>query len=186
MANSSCTTGSNWVWIPIERLLDILQSHRDHPQLRHINTNAPGNTRRYSYYRWLVTHPETPVVFHEERWYKFHHDITSRRPYHQRTQVDIYPHHDNTEEESVDSTNVHIRNTLAIIEPGSPGSPHYIRPLEQGTPSSSTNILDPRNSNTMSMQTMAKTETISRTVTAGGGGEDPPPTGPPSNYQDPQ
>jgi len=151
------------MWLPVDKLLYTPVTHWVHPQLLHIKASDLRNIRRYHYLSWQVTHPPTPVVWSNDVWYKFHHSIALGQPYHQGAQVDIYPTlvYPETEEETDDSTDRQIRNTPALIDIGSPGSPHCTRSNKQGVPSRFLSVNNAHNSNAMSAQTMVATETIS-------------------------
>jgi len=132
--------------------------------------------------RWEVTHPASPVVWRNNRWYTLWHSEHSGHPYHTREQVDVYPTpvHNPTDEDkdnelAKDLTNLQIRSTLAVVDPNSPGSPHRPRSIELRASTQLERLADTPNSSPMSTQTMAVTQTIARTLTGGGGGEEPPP-----------
>ncbi len=160
MARSSSTTGSTRMWLPVDQLLVVPDTHQAHPQLLRIDTTDPRNHRRYHYLSWQVTHPPTAVVWRDGAWYEFHHSITTAQPYHKGNQIEVYPTpvYPDTEDESIPSIYIQIRSTPVIVEASGPGSPHRERNTP-GTPIEQTNT---RNSYTMSTQTLATTtETIS-------------------------
>ena len=108
-------------------------------------------------------HPPTTVAWSKGYWYEFHHSLTSRQPYHEGHQIEVYPTpaYPKTKDESVPSIDVQIRSTPAIIEASSPGSPHRERGTQQSTPIGS----HTRGSHAMSTQTLATTtEIISQTL----------------------
>ena len=161
------------MWLPIDQLLNVPETHQDHPHL--LRVEATRSNRGYSYLSWQVTHPPTPVVWTGQEWYEIRHSSTTGRPYREGTPLDIYPTPryegdtptEGTGHETDDSTNLQIRHTPVVIEPNTPGSPHRTRSIESGTPSGSIRISIPRSSNLMATQTMASTtETISHTRTA--------------------
>ncbi len=135
MASSSRTTGSTRTWLPTDQLLIVPDTHQNHPQLLHIDTSDPRNQRRYHYLCWQVTHPLTPVVWSNSKWYKFHHSLTLGQPYHEGHQIEVYPTptYPDTEDESIPSLDIHIRNTLAVIKMSGLGSPHRERSTQPGT-----------------------------------------------------
>jgi len=151
------------MWLPIDELLHTPVTHRNHPQLLHIEAKDPRNSRRYHYLSWQVTHPPTPVVWSNNAWYKFHHSLASGRPYHQGVQVKVYPTlvYPDTKEETDDLTNQQIRNTPALIDISGPGSPHRTRSNKQRTPNRLLSVNNTCDSNAMSAQTMVAMETIS-------------------------
>src|SRR6266851_6945486 len=108
--------------------------HQGHPQLLHINTTDTRNHRRYHYLSWQVTHPPSPVVWSNGKWYEFHHSIAIGQLYHEGHQIEVYPTsvYPDTEDESVPSIDIQIRSTPAIVETSSPGSPYRDR-NPQGT-----------------------------------------------------
>src|SRR5216683_1175315 len=136
MASSSSIAGSARTWLPIDQLLQVLDTHLHHPQLLLISKADTWNHRRYSYLSWQVTHPPTTVAWSKGHWYKFHHSLTSGQPYHEGHQIEVYPTpiYPNTKDELAPSINVQIRSTLAVIEASGPGSPHRERNPQQGTP----------------------------------------------------
>src|SRR5216683_1339869 len=136
MAGSSSIAGSTRMWLPINQLLIVPDSHQNHPQLLCINAANLRNQRRYDYLCWQVTHPPTPVVWSNSKWYEFYHSLTSRQPYHKGHQIKVYPtpNYPDTEDESILSINIQIRSTPTIIKASGPGSPHRERNSRQGTP----------------------------------------------------
>src|SRR5216683_4122250 len=90
MASSSSTAGSTRMWLPTNELLFIPEMHWAHPQLLCIDASNPRNSRRYHYLSWQVTHPPTPVVWSNNKWYEFHHSLTSGQAYHQGQQIKVY------------------------------------------------------------------------------------------------
>src|SRR5712671_7611681 len=126
MASSSSTAGSIRTWLPTDRLLDILNTHLNHPQIQLIRADDPRNNRRYNYLSWQVMHPPTAVAWSEGKWYEFHHSLTSRQPYHEGHHIEVYPTPDypETEDESTPSIDVQIRSSRAVVEADSPGSPY--------------------------------------------------------------
>src|SRR6266851_908954 len=136
MASFSSTAGSMRTWLPIDQLLRVPDTHQNHPQLLHIDAGDPRNHRRYHYLSWQVTHPPTAVTWSNGYWYKFHHSLTSRQPYHEGHQIEVYLTrvYPDTENKSAPSINEQIRSTLAIIETSGLGSPYRERSTQQGTP----------------------------------------------------
>jgi len=132
MASSSSTTGSTRMWLPINQLLIVPDTHQGYPQLLHIDTTDPRNHGRYHYLSWQVSHPPTLVVWSNGEWYEFHHSLTTGQPYHEGHQIEVYPTpvYPDTEDESVPSIDVQIRSTPVIIGASSPGSPHRERDIQ--------------------------------------------------------
>ena len=131
-----------------------------------------------------MTHPPTPIVWSNGKWYEFHYSLTSRQPYHEGQQINIYPTpvYPDTDEESIPSIDVQIRSTPVVIEPSGLGSPHRERNTQQGAPTYWTDS-HTCNSTTMSTQTLVMTtEVISHTLVPGGDDE-PPPS---NQHQNPQ
>jgi len=62
MASSSIPAGSNREWLPIEELTNVPASHQNHLQITLIAADYPTNSQGYTYLRWEVTHPASPVV----------------------------------------------------------------------------------------------------------------------------
>jgi hypothetical protein len=191
MASSSTLAGSNREWLPIEELTNVPTSHQNHPQITLVAEDYPTNARGYAYLRWEVTHPASPVVWRNDKWYTLRHSKHTGHPYHAGEQIDVYPtptyaaaNKDEDNELAEDLTNLQIRSTPAIIDPSGPGSPHRPRSIELRTSTRAERLADAPHSSIMSTQTMAATQTIAQTL-AGGGGEDPPPN-PRSQSQDPQ
>jgi hypothetical protein len=186
MASSSSSTRSTREWLPIEELTNILPSHQNHPQIRLVAADYPTNQRRYAYLRWEVTHPTTPIVWRNGEWLELQHSKNTGHPYHTSRRIEVYPTppaEDDTEDLAADLTNLQIRNTPAIINPSSPGSPHCPRIIELRVPTRANQPTDTLNHNIMSTQTIIAMQTIARTL-AEGGGDGEPPLGP--NHQDPQ
>ncbi len=129
MAGSSISAGSTRMWLPIDKLLFVPETHRAHPRLWCIEAEDPQNTRRYWYLLWEVTHPPTPVVWSDNEWYEFHHSLTTGWPYHQGLHVEVYPTPiypsevpvDNTKEETSDTVDQNIRNSPAVIPTSASG-----------------------------------------------------------------
>jgi hypothetical protein len=86
-----------------------------------------------------VTHLTTPIVWRNDRWNILYHSEHFRHPYHTGEQIDVYPtpaytmSEDRTNELVEDLINLQIRNTLAVIDPSGPGSPHHPRSIELRT-----------------------------------------------------
>ena len=140
MASSSNLAGSNREWLPIEELTNVPASHQNHPQIRLIAADYPTNQRGYTYLRWEVTHPASPVVWRDDRWYALRHSEHSGHPYHAGERIDVYPtpayttaNEDEDNELAEDLTNLQIRSTPAVIDPNGPGSPHRPRSIELRT-----------------------------------------------------
>jgi hypothetical protein len=139
-----------------------------------------------------VTHPASPVVWRNNRWYALRHSEHSGHPYHAGERIDVYPtpaytaaNEDEDNNLAEDLTNLQIRSTPAVIDPNGPESPHRPRSIELRTSTRSERLADAPNSSTMSTQTVAATQTIARTLAGGGGGEEPPPDSR-NQSQDPQ
>jgi hypothetical protein len=179
-ASSSNLSGSIREWLPIEELTNTPPSHQNHPQIRLITADYPTNQKRYAYLRWEVTHPVTPIVWRNGEWLELLHSEHTGHPYHTGTRIEVYPTplRDDEEDLAEDLTNLQIRNTLAVIDPAGPGSPHRPRNIEPRT----SQPPNPLSSDIMSTQTITATQTIARTLAGGGDGE--PPSGP--GHQDPQ
>jgi hypothetical protein len=82
----------------------------------------------------------TPIVWRNDRWNILQYSKHSRRPYHTREQIDIYPtpaytaaSKDETNKLAVDLINLQIRSALAVIDPNGLGSPHHPRNIELRT-----------------------------------------------------
>jgi hypothetical protein len=122
------------------------------------------NQRGYAYLRWEVSHPTTPVVWRNNRWYALQYSKHSGHPYHTGEEVDVYPtpahNEDEDNELAEDLTNLQIRSTPAVIDPNGPGSPHCPRNIELRTSTQSEQFTDAPNSSAMSTQTMAVMQTI--------------------------
>jgi hypothetical protein len=91
MVSSSTLAGSNQEWLPLNELTIILASHQNHLQISLIAEDYPMNQREYTYLRWEVTHPITPIVWRNDQWYKLHHSMHTGHPYHTGERIDIYP-----------------------------------------------------------------------------------------------
>jgi hypothetical protein len=192
MASFSNLAGSDREWLPIEELTNVPASHQNHPQIRLVAADYPMNQRGYTYLRWEVMHPTTPIVWRNNQWNILHHSEHSGHPYHTGEQVDVYPtlaytatSEDEANELAVDLVNLQIRNTLAVIDLSGPESPHCPRSIELRTSTQPDRLANTPNSSTMSTQTMAVMQTIARMI-VGGGGDDEPPSNPRSQTQDPQ
>ena len=70
MASSSNLAGSNREWLPINELTNVPASHQNHLQIRLIAADYPTNQQGYAYLRWEVSHPTSPVVWRNNRWYE--------------------------------------------------------------------------------------------------------------------
>jgi len=167
MASSSILAGSNREWLPIKELTNVLTSHQNHLQIRLVAADYPTNSRGYTYLRWEVTHPTSPIVWRDNKWYALQHSEHSGHPYHAGEQIDIYltptyttANKDEDNELAEDLTNLQIRSTPAIIDPNGPGSPHRPRSIELRASIRSERLTDTPNSSTMSTQTMAVMQTI--------------------------
>jgi hypothetical protein len=62
MVSFSNDAGSNRVWLSIEELLIVPESHRRHPQIHQVKATDSRKTQKYNYLCWEVTHPPTPIV----------------------------------------------------------------------------------------------------------------------------
>ena len=53
-------------------------------------------------------HPPTAVAWADGQWYEFHHSLTTRRPYHEGHQIEVYPTpvYPDTEDESTPSIDI--------------------------------------------------------------------------------
>ena len=167
MASSSNLAGSDREWLPIEELTNVPASHQNHPWIRLIAADYPMNQRGYAYLGWEVTHPASPVVWRNDKWYTLQHSEHSGHPYHAGEQIDVYPtpaytaaNEDKDNELAEDLTNLQIRSAPAVIDPNGPGSPHRPRSIELRTSTRLERITDIPNSGIMSTQTMAATQTI--------------------------
>jgi hypothetical protein len=179
-------TGSVREWLPIEELTNVPPSHQNHPQIRLVAADYPTNQRQYAYLRWEVTHPTTPIVWRNSEWLELQHSENTGHPYHTGRRIEVYPTPNEDDEDlATDLTNLQIRNTLAVIDPSGPGSPHHPRSIELRTSSSTNEPTNTPSHNIMSTQTLTTTQTIARTL-AGGGGDGEPPSGPSHQAQDPQ
>jgi hypothetical protein len=144
------------------------------------------NQKGYTYLRWEVMHPTTPIVWRNNQWYELHHSAHTGHPYHTGKQIDIYPtpilprEEDEASKLTDNLTNLQIRSALAVINPSGPGSPHCPRSIKLRAPTGTHGLSNPLSGGTMSTQTISVMQTIVRTL-AGGGGDGEPPSDP--SYQ---
>src|SRR6266853_4774280 len=177
MARSNSTAGSMRMWLPVDQLLSVPDTHQNHPQLLHIDAADPRNHRRYHYLSWQVMHPPTTVAWDNSYWYEFHHSLAAGQPYHEGHQIEVYPMPTYPE--------IQRMNQLPLLTYKSEAHQQLLRQVAQEahTEKGTTIRHNTYGGSTTSTQTLVTTtEVISCTIVPGGDDEPPPST----QHQNPQ